>query len=79
MFTEKLKAELEKEKKGEFWIVDKGYEYVNEAEKSLEKAKELLGDDDKKMLHAMADLKRNHVCLPAYGCFKVIAFVRSLT
>lgn len=48
MFTEKLKAELEKEKKGEFWIVDKGYEYVNEAEKSLEKAKELLGDDDKR-------------------------------
>ncbi|KAE9007033.1 hypothetical protein PR003_g17243 [Phytophthora rubi] len=67
VFTEKLKGELEKEKKGEFWIVDKGYEYVNEAEKSLEKAKELVGDDDKKMLHAVADLKRSHALLNKYA------------
>ncbi|KAK1933974.1 Peptidyl-prolyl cis-trans isomerase FKBP4 [Phytophthora citrophthora] len=68
VFTEKLKAELEKEEKGEFWIVDKGYEYVTEAEKSLEKALELIGDaNDRKMLHAQADLKRSHALLNKYA------------
>ncbi|KAF1780309.1 Peptidyl-prolyl cis-trans isomerase, FKBP-type [Phytophthora cactorum] len=67
VFTEKLKAELEKEKKGEFWIVDKGFEYANEAEKSLEKAKELVGDSsDSKMQHAVADLKRSLALLNKY-------------
>ncbi|KAG3117016.1 hypothetical protein PI124_g4331 [Phytophthora idaei] len=67
VFTEKLKAELEKEKKGEFWIVDKGFEYANEAEKSLEKAKELVGDSsDSKMQRAVADLKRSLALLNKY-------------
>lgn len=64
MFTEKLKSELDKESKGEFWIVDKGFEYASEAERSFDKAKQLLGDaNDRKLLHALADLKRNHVCI----------------
>ncbi|KAG7383823.1 hypothetical protein PHYPSEUDO_003306 [Phytophthora pseudosyringae] len=68
VFTEKLKAELEKENKGEFWIVDKGYEYASEAEKSLEKAKGLIGDcTDRKMLQAMADLKRSLALLNKYA------------
>ncbi|ETI44636.1 hypothetical protein F441_10624 [Phytophthora nicotianae CJ01A1] len=68
VFTEKLKAELEKEKQGEFWIVDKGFEYAHEAEKSLEKAKELIGDSsDGKMQHALADLKRSHALLNKYA------------
>ncbi|KAF4033078.1 FKBP-type peptidyl-prolyl cis-trans isomerase [Phytophthora infestans] len=68
VFTEKLKAELEKEKKGEFWIVDKGFEYANDAEKSLDKAKELIGElNDSKMHHALADLKRSHALLNKYA------------
>lgn len=68
VYTEKLKAELTKEEKGEFWIVDKGFEYANEAEKSLEKAKNLSGDaTDRKMLHALADLKRSHALLSKYA------------
>jgi hypothetical protein len=70
VFTEKLKGELEKEKKGEFWIVDKGFEYAKEAEKSLEKAQDLIGDvNDRKMLHALADLKRSHVRATS-ACFR---------
>lgn len=61
MYIEKVKGELEKEKKGEFWILDKGYEYAGEAEKSLQKATELIGSADAKMNHAFADLKRCQV------------------
>ncbi|CEG35518.1 peptidylprolyl isomerase d (cyclophilin d) [Plasmopara halstedii] len=68
VFTEKLKAELEKEKNGEFWIVDKGFEYANEAEKSLKTAKDFTeNSSDYKMLQALADLKRNHALLSKYA------------
>ncbi|CAI5721416.1 unnamed protein product [Hyaloperonospora brassicae] len=68
VFTEKLKSELDKESKGEFWIVDKGFEYASEAERSFDKAKQLLGDaNDRKLLHALADLKRNHALLNKYA------------
>ncbi|CAI5730872.1 unnamed protein product [Peronospora destructor] len=68
VFTEKLKGELEKEKKGEFWIVDKGFEYVSEAGKSFDKAKELIDDpNDRKLLHALAELKRSHTLLNKYA------------
>ncbi|CAH0516372.1 unnamed protein product [Peronospora belbahrii] len=68
VFTEKLKNELEKEKNGEFWIVDKGFEYLSEAAKSFDKAKELIGDaNDHKLLHALADLKRSQTLLNKYA------------
>lgn len=61
MFIEKLKGELEKEKKGDFWILEKGYEFAGEAEKSLQKATELIPKVDAKFNHALADLKRCQV------------------
>lgn len=63
VYTEKLKGELEKEKRGEFWILDKGFEYAREAEKSLHRAAELMGVDlaDPKVAHAAANLKRSNV------------------
>ncbi|CAH0485032.1 unnamed protein product [Peronospora farinosa] len=68
VFTEKLKGELEKEKKGEFWIVDKGFEYASEAEKSFDNAKKLIGDsNDRKLVHALAELKRSHMLLNKYA------------
>lgn len=69
VFTEKLKGELAKEKKGEFWILDKGFEFAAEAEKSLHKAGELLGEgaSDPKIVHAAADLKRCSVMLQRYA------------
>uniref|UniRef100_K3X0E9 peptidylprolyl isomerase n=1 Tax=Globisporangium ultimum (strain ATCC 200006 / CBS 805.95 / DAOM BR144) TaxID=431595 RepID=K3X0E9_GLOUD len=67
VYIEKIKGELEKEKKGEFWILDKGYEFANEAEKSLNKATELIGGAmDAKMKHASADLKRCQALLAKY-------------
>jgi len=58
VFIEKLKGELEKEKTGDFWILEKGYEFAGEAEKSLQKAMELTKTTDAKFNHATADLKR---------------------
>ncbi|RLN63384.1 hypothetical protein BBJ29_001738 [Phytophthora kernoviae] len=68
VFTEKLKGELDKEKKGEFWIVDKGFEYASEAEKSMQTARELVGEaNDNKMQYAVADLKRSLALLHRYA------------
>lgn len=65
MYIEKLKLELEKEKKGEFWIIEKGFEYSREAEKSLQKASEFISATDAQILRTLADLKRTHVCISA--------------
>jgi hypothetical protein len=67
VFTEKLKEELEKETKGEFWILDKGFEYSKEAEKSFDTAAKLIGKTDAKFAHALADLKRSHAVLAKYA------------
>lgn len=61
VFVEKLKGELEKEKTGDFWILDKGYEFAGEAEKSFRRAAELTEKQDAGFHHALADLKRCHV------------------
>lgn len=73
VYIEKLKGELEKERKGDFWILDKGFEFAGEAERSLEKAAELIEKKDAGFTHAIADLKRCQVwpawraCMLAFG------------
>ncbi|KAJ0393788.1 hypothetical protein P43SY_008225 [Pythium insidiosum] len=67
VYIEKLKGELEKEQKGEFWILDKGFEYSKEAEKSLTTASELIDSSDPKVAHAFADLKRCQALLNKYA------------
>lgn len=69
VFIEKLKTELAKEQSGDFWILDKGFEFLKEAEKSLEKAKTFLSEiaNDPKYLRAVIDLKRNHQLLIKYA------------
>ncbi|TMW64989.1 hypothetical protein Poli38472_009156 [Pythium oligandrum] len=67
VYIEKLKGELEKEKNGQFWMLEKGFEYSKEAETSLHKAVELIGSSDSKMARAAADLKRCHAVLAKYA------------
>ncbi|TYZ57411.1 hypothetical protein PybrP1_005996 [[Pythium] brassicae (nom. inval.)] len=64
---QKLKGELEKEKAGDFWILDKGYEFAGEAEKSFRKAAELIEKQDASFHHALADLKCCHALLTKYA------------
>lgn len=70
VYIEKLKGELEKEKRGDFWILEKGYEFANEADTSLQKAATLVAKTDAAFHHALADLKRCqallHQCAARY-------------
>ncbi|DBA04885.1 TPA: hypothetical protein N0F65_006887 [Lagenidium giganteum] len=66
VYLEKLKGELEKEKKKEFWILERAFEFAKESEKSLTKSLELISATDAKILHTIADLKRHKVLLNKY-------------
>ncbi|KDO24233.1 hypothetical protein SPRG_09869 [Saprolegnia parasitica CBS 223.65] len=67
VFTGKLREELAKEERKEFWVIDKANKFLHEAEKSLEKAMSLAGGKpDGGMTKATIELKRSKVQLQQY-------------
>ncbi|KAH9082510.1 hypothetical protein Ae201684P_009833 [Aphanomyces euteiches] len=67
VFLGKLNDELEKEERKEFWVIDKAKNFLEEAEKSLQKAIELTGDTaDGQIVKTQNDLKRSKVTLHKY-------------
>ncbi|OQR98057.1 hypothetical protein THRCLA_06793 [Thraustotheca clavata] len=67
VFTGKLKQELAKEERKEFWVIDKANKFLDEAEKSLGKALALNGNKpDGGITKATVDLKRTKMQLNQY-------------
>ena len=61
VYIAKLKVELEKEKTGDFWVVEKAQKFANESQASLARALEHGATEDRQILRAKADLERQKV------------------
>lgn len=61
VYMEKLKQEFEKERNGQFWVIDKGFKYAKEAQDSLQKASELCSTADAGIARGMLELERQKV------------------
>lgn len=66
VYIEKLRTELEKEKMGDFWVVEKAQKFADEAHASLLKALEYAGTSDKQIIRAQVDLGRQKGLLNKY-------------
>ncbi|OQR91632.1 hypothetical protein ACHHYP_04519 [Achlya hypogyna] len=67
VFTGKLRDELAKEERKEFWVIDKADKFLAEAEKSLATAAALVGDKlDGGLTKANIELKRAKIQLQQY-------------
>ncbi|CCI40527.1 unnamed protein product [Albugo candida] len=67
VYTEKLKQEFEKERNGQFWVIDKGVKYAKEAQESFRKASELCSNADAGIARGMLELERQKAQLQRYA------------